>query len=306
MKFMVIDIGSNTVKYDVYAVKAEGYFLVAHRTHPARLIGKIENSVLTETGEELLIRLLKKFKEDAARLSCDGIFCFATAGLRKLSDPAPLLEKIGAMCDISVRILSGEEEAACAFKGMLLTLSDIPPIGMMLDMGGGSTEINFFEGAESVYLHSCPFGASVLKNTFSVGDRLNEHQAAGIAELVDRDFPSDLPHPEIYGKTAVLVGGTGKTAAKLAKKLCSAKMSGAKLALADFYKIFSLMSHPTPEEYATAKEIAPDRYNLMASGLCGYAHIFEKMNTEMLYIAPGGVREGYLATVLCKDMKFYL
>lgn len=306
MKFMVIDIGSNTVKYDVYTVKAEGCFLVAHCTYPAQLIGKIENGALTEGGEELLIGLLKKFNEDALRLSCDDIFCFATAGLRKVSDPAPLLKKLGTTCGIAVRVLSGEEEAAYSFKGMLLTLSDVPSSGMMLDMGGGSTEINFFKGTESVYLHSCPFGASILKRTFSIGDKLNTHQAQEIASLIDRFFPQDLPHPDIYGKTAVLVGGTGKTAAKLAKKLCSAKMSGAKLALADFYKIFALMSDPTPEEYAAAKEIAPDRYRLMASGLCGYTRIFEKMNTEILYIAPGGVREGYLATVLCKDMKFYL
>lgn len=305
MRYMIIDIGSNTVKYDIYKVKKNTFSLVSHNSYPARLITRIENGTISEEGKALLTDLLQCYKKEGEALNCTQISAFATASFRKISEPAVILEALQKSTGIKVRLLSGEEESALSFKGMFIRQPALPSSGLMLDMGGGSTEINLFEQRLSRYLHSCPFGAGVIKSAFSIGDSLTDANEQQVRAMVDDLLPIESTMYPALSKQALLIGGTVRACRKLGKVLCGIPCIDGKMTIEEFHRIYEILKDPAPENDLKIKEICPDRYQLMASGLCALIRIFERMGTEQLYICSGGIREGYLSEMLGKDDLIY-
>lgn len=290
---MVIDIGSNTVKYDVFSLSANSPEKIAHRSNAVRLIGYVEKGKLSKEGLDILCRTLTDYAQDAVRLDCSNIFAFATAAFRLLAQPSQELESVRERTGISVRLLSGEEEARCSFIGMQMTCENLPDRGMMLDMGGGSTEINIFDGKQSLYLSSCPFGALSVKKALNVGTVLSAHQKKEISEYVKDRVPREILRFEPYGKVAVLVGGTAKACATLAKTFFQNDRNT--FGTAFFENFLKLFENSRKEEIDRVKKLLPDRYELMASGLCAFLEIFTIMHTEKIVVCSGGIREGYLS-----------
>ena len=94
MRCMVIDIGSNTVKYDVFSVEGSEFTTDTHASVPLRFISYIKEGVLEKTGFELLCETLLRYKKEAEEEYCDVIAAFATASLRKIADPQPVIDRL--------------------------------------------------------------------------------------------------------------------------------------------------------------------------------------------------------------------
>ena len=176
---------------------------------------------------------------------------------------------------------------------MLLTCPFLPRRGVMLDMGGGSTEFNFFEDKESLFLHSCPFGALSLKNRFAPGKGLTAQENQALFSFVQGLMPDSSAYKE-HGKTAVLVGGTAKACGKLTTALLGVPKGEnvfLRTAFTDLYRIFR---NPTEKQWQEAKRLCPDRYQLLSTGTAAFECIFETLSTEQIVICSGGIREGFL------------
>ena len=293
MNYMIIDIGSNTVKYDVFFVKAGKIKNIAHNTRPVKLLKRIENGVLTREGFDLLCETLTFFSQEAKKERCDAVCVFATAAVRRLRDGQKTLDEVFARTGVRVRLLSGEEEAACSFAGMLLTLKRAPGRGVMLDMGGGSTELNFFENGVSLWLHSCPFGVVSAKMELDLGITMSEEEKERTKAYVRSFLPEkSLTFPKC-AENAVMIGGTAKAVSRLAKIFMNVK-NPERLSLGEFIALRDLLCRAGKEEQKTVKEVCPDRYDLMSAGLTAYSAIFETLKTKKIYICRGGIREGYL------------
>ena len=293
MRCMVIDIGSNTVKYDVFSVEGSEFTTDSHASVPLRFISYIKDGVLKKNGLELLCETLLRYKKEAEEKCCDVIATFATASLRKISEPQPVIDRLKERTGLSIRLLTGEEEAACSFTGMLLTCPWLPRQGVMLDMGGGSTEFNFFENKESLFLHSCPFGALSLKNRFALDKGLTAQEDQALFSYVQRLIPNSSAYRE-HGKTTVLVGGTAKACGKLSSALLGIPKEEDVLPRTAFPDLYRIFRNPTEKQWQEAKRLCPDRYQLLSAGTAAFECIFEALSTEQIVICSGGIREGFL------------
>ncbi len=295
---MVIDIGSNTVKYDIFSLKKEKIKENAHRSSAIKLIGYIKDGRLSDEGCNQLCQTLNTFLKDAEEKKCDSILAFATASLRRLEDPLPILTLIKERTGLSVKLLSGEEESMCSFLGMLLSCPDLPVKGMMLDMGGGSTEINIFNQKQSIFRYSCPFGALSLKNTLKVGCTADKHTAQKIFEAADELLPDELASYEEEGRCAVIVGGTAKACIKLTEILFPEEtVKNHCISRTLFEKLRSFFENASQSEIDKISKLIPERYDLMAAGLNGFEAIFKRMKTEKIIVSRGGIRQGYLSFI---------
>mgnify|MGYP003298050288 CR=1 FL=1 len=296
MRYLIIDIGSNTVKYDLFVCK-KGRLpaKIGHKSRALRLINYITDGKLSSEGLSLLCDTLKQYEKDGKKEKA-LVFPFATASFRRISDPYETIDEIKKQTGLTVRLLSGSEEAECSFQGMLSTMKDLPRCGYMIDMGGGSTELTLFEDRAAGYLYSCPFGALSVKNAAGADDAIKKEQRRAASEFVAGLLPSKLSDFGEGGKTAVLVGGTGKALRTLAKELLSLK-NAEHMTREDFSALLDLITDPSDALFEKMKELLPQRYQLMGAGLAAFDAIFEKAGTEEIYVCPGGVREGYLAMV---------
>lgn len=299
MRYLIIDIGSNTVKYDLFEVRKGTVHTLGIKSRAVRIINYIVDGCLTPEGYERLCKTLLEYKEDAQNADAT-LSCFATASFRRLSDPASTIAELKKRTDIEVRLLSGDEEGAYSFRGMLATLHPLPQQGFMIDMGGGSTELNLFCNKQSLFLYSCPFGALSTKNSVGVDDRMSVSQCMDVKNYVTPLLPPALSTFAEGGKHAVLVGGTGKACQTLARELLGLKQAD-KLTRAQFSSLLALVCDPTTEIFEKMKLLIPQRYQLMGAGIAAFDAIFDASGCEEVFICSGGIRDGYLDELLQKE-----
>jgi superfamily I DNA and/or RNA helicase len=155
----------------------------------------------------------------------DVVYCVATAAYRTASNRDEIVDAIQKATKINVNILSKQEEAEATFwaytfsttnKDNFLKAQNV----IMIDQGGGSTEITIFQNQKLVKSHSLEIGTTVLKNIFfqnnslSIEDALIEtdkQSTSKIKELLST-FDSNLSS-DIYCVcvgTAITEATTGK------------------------------------------------------------------------------------------------
>lgn len=101
----------------------------------------------------------------------DVIYCVATAAYRTASNRDDIIKTIKSQVGINVRILSKQEEAEATLWAYTFSTKDKERFIkakniIMIDQGGGSTEISIFENQHLVKSHSFEIGTTVLKNMF--------------------------------------------------------------------------------------------------------------------------------------------
>src|SRR3954466_14439157 len=139
-----VDIGSNTTRLLGAEVDDDGVWREL-MTQPAyTLIGKHTDSPgklpkeVISNGAEVVSTQVRLARETGA----DDITIVATAAVRAAPNKEKLLESVLDRTDLTVRVLSGHEEAQLAFVGATKRLG-APAEGtiVVIDVGGGSTEI---------------------------------------------------------------------------------------------------------------------------------------------------------------------
>ncbi|MBR6633653.1 MAG: hypothetical protein IKL05_05055 [Clostridia bacterium] len=299
MKVSVIDIGSNTVKATIFKISNKGKrSVLCHKGFKSKLITYVEERegkrFLNDMGEVELYRAVSELIAFSQANSCENVFAFATASLRNVENSKEIVQKLNEKFSLQVEILTGEEEALCSLRG-LLTDAEAEYIqeGIMIDMGGGSTEIVYFTNGELPKLVSLPFGCLSLYERFVGGDIPDESEAEQIenyvrAELEKCKYISNLSVP------VFLIGGSGRAVSKIinsgtGKK--SLRSDGS-----DFTKI--LEKFKDADYLSKAEEIIPGRALTVCPASIAYRTIVRLVRPTSITVSNSGVREGYLEKIL--------
>ncbi len=115
-----------------------------------------------EIGITKLCRTLQKLKMSLENFEIKNYSAFATASLRNISNTEEVLKEIEKTTGIKPEIIVGEEEARLDFIGAKSGMN--LERGILVDIGGGSTEIVLFNNGEIEKLTSIPIGALNLQN----------------------------------------------------------------------------------------------------------------------------------------------
>ena len=111
----------------------------------------------------------------------DRIIAVATAAVRRAKNQRSFLDEIQATCGIKVKVLSEEEEATLVYRGVINSM-DVPK-GIILEIGGGSTKIIYYNRRNMLNYASLPFGAVTLTDLSKDDGLTPERQADQIEAL---------------------------------------------------------------------------------------------------------------------------
>src|SRR5690606_387486 len=120
-----------------------------------------ERLLLTEEGISLLVKSLKKLLHIAQNDSVTKIEAIATATIRLALNKQEVLERVKEQLHLEIRILSEDEEAYYGYLSVVNSMSIEEAI--TVDIGGGSTELTYFQQRQLIEKISLPFGALSLK-----------------------------------------------------------------------------------------------------------------------------------------------
>ena len=296
MRVMIIDIGSNTVKYDAFDVFFEDFKKIDHRSRVLGFISYIDkNGVPSDEGVGKLCCVLEEYKTCARELLCDKIKVFATASLRRCAEPYGVIEKIYERTGLPVELFSGEREAEMSLLGVLATHPETKN-GVMADMGGGSTELNIYENRKSTYLVSNPFGALSLKNSFvkkkdgELGDFANEDEIRQIySHALETVKKANVP--KISCDFMFIVGGSARAIGSLIRFHTGKRDEFTRT---DMELVLARYKDMTPECFEALKMLTPERERLIIPAIAAFCAIADELGVERIKVAIGGIREGFL------------
>ena len=161
MNHAVIDLGSNTIHLLVFGHENGEVTKVLSEKDVAGLAGYIEDGVLGTDGITKACEIVNKFKKLALEIvGPSDIHLFATASLRNIRNSKEAVDIIEKETSLVPDVLDGEEEGRLGFTGakMSVECSD----GILVDIGGASTELVIFKNGKIKNIASMPIGSLLL------------------------------------------------------------------------------------------------------------------------------------------------
>ncbi len=307
IKYAIVDIGANSVRMNIYDIDTEtgAFSTVSSVRSMLGLAAYAKDGALTSDGAGKLFAVLREFLAQANSIPCDLFSAFATASLRGLSNRAKIVRDIRAGLGIEIEILDGETEAAYDHAAIRYRFPDIPR-GLLIDMGGGSTEFVHFDGDILHAVVSHPIGCVMLMKRFTACTKKDPFPTDAEMDAIRTYVKETISeNPSFIGAcdTAFLIGGTARAAAKLHASLKDRGPIGdgytftADELMAVWQKAYSDMK----KGGRWLRETVSDRLISIIPGLCAYLVIAETLGISRFVISNAGVREGYLTEYIRKN-----
>ncbi|MBE0599030.1 MAG: exopolyphosphatase [Desulfuromonadales bacterium] len=181
-----VDVGTNTVR--LLIGKAPAGRIEPH--HYFRRITRLGGGYREPMGlaPEAAERTWRALEEIAERLQVAGVRqlrAVGTAVLREASNGPDFVRRVVEGTGLPLEIISGEEEALLTARGVLSVLDPLPETALLIDLGGGSTELVLCHRGTILFHRSYPLGVVRLAEALPEAAAQQERIAAVLAEAHD-------------------------------------------------------------------------------------------------------------------------
>jgi exopolyphosphatase/guanosine-5'-triphosphate,3'-diphosphate pyrophosphatase len=287
----IIDLGSNTIRLSIYRFEKEILTPLLSKKSIAGLLGYIESGELSSKGINKACSVLNNFKDIINNFGIESSYVFATASLRNITNRDEVLRIIKENTDFEIDLISGEEEALLDYCGAS-RIVDMES-GLLVDIGGGSTELVSFKDSVVNTAVSIPVGSLnlSLKHVKTVLPKKSDIQK--MKDEIKEEFRKiDLPvfrHNTVCG-----VGGTLRAAKKLYNDKFGLPSDNVVMDADKFSTLLFDYKNERKDIVRRVIQLAPDRIHTVITGIVILNTIVDKCRCNKIIVSSYGVREGYL------------
>lgn len=294
----IIDIGSNSARMVIFERTSRFAFHLIHETKSrVRISEKAyeNNNTLQDEPLKRAYNALEEFLLTIKQYKVRKTLCVATSALRDAPNRQIFVSKIKKELGLDIKIIKGEEEAYLGgvAAANLLHLQS----GLTADIGGGSTELAFYENKKVLQTISLNLGTVRLKELyFDNGDieGAKKHILDEFSKL-----PSTLKHENIVG-----IGGTLRALSKMIMEKESVyfkKLHGFSYNVCDQQSYFDDILK-ADEEKLKKMGVKEERLDVIQPGLLILDLLIKHMEAKQIVTSGVGVREGlFLRDLLRKQ-----
>jgi exopolyphosphatase/guanosine-5'-triphosphate,3'-diphosphate pyrophosphatase len=300
----VIDVGSNSIKYFLGELNADGTLkTITDENDIARLgEGLRETGVISPEAMERNAEAIARFAKNARENGAVIVKCVGTMALRNARNTPDFIQEVRNAADITLEVIPGEEEARLSYLAVLSGLGNMGGENVVVfDTGGGSTEFVYGEGDKINKRFSIDLGAIRITEKHFADDPVAQGSVENaLAEIVD-DFESTY----LSGPVSRLVGIGGTVTSMGAVKFKMQKydpdiIQGSTLTLADVAAQIDDYSAKTLAQRREIIGLQPKRADVILAGACILKAILSRFNAEEITVSDRGLRHG-LAYELLKE-----
>ncbi|MCL4228836.1 MAG: Ppx/GppA family phosphatase [Myxococcales bacterium] len=211
-----IDAGSNAIRMVVAELSTSGLVRVEAERVPVRLGHDVFTRGALDTGTiDAAIEAFVHFREVFDRHGVTVYRAVATSAVRSAENRELLCHRLFHEAGIELEIIDGEEEARLVRKAVVHAFAHGQPPRCVLDLGGGSLEINLRDGEGAPWRgYSLPIGTVRLVETFGLQGAISDAEAGMVRRYAATVVRSVLPPTGELG-TAACCGGNAETLARL-------------------------------------------------------------------------------------------
>lgn len=300
----IIEIGTNSSKLLVADARRDDFRVRLFDRRTTRLgRGLDERGSIGRRELAATMTAVEAFKRTASSRRCERVFVFATFALRTASNASAVRKRLERAAGAPVRVISGKEEARFAYLSAMRRLSRDFPVTVLVDVGGGSTEVVAAKRGRVFLEQSLPLGALQLTERFLHADPIDtgeftvlDRHVNRVCRRVLRSSRLDRMAPRDIG-VAVSGGAIGALSWVIAR---SASPGRASDRLPDRVRISEAVAFldrclALPlRERRRIPGLERDRAEIISAGLAVVVAMTRGLRKRVIHPSLGGVREGVL------------
>ncbi len=292
-----VDLGSNSF-HMVVARAHQGHPSIVDRLREmVRLAsGLDEHGDLDDASQERALNCLRRFGQRLRDMHAHQVRVVGTNTLRRARNADVFLAKAEEALGHPVEVISGMEEARLIYLGVSHHIDSKDGRNMVVDIGGGSTELIVGEGYEPKHLESLYIGCVGLSKEHFGDGKLSQKRFDRARLAARLELTPVAAVFRRYGWTrAIGSSGTVRAAHDVAHGL---KLVDSGISLAALEMIIAELIAARRIEDAKLPGLGADRAPVFAGGVAILAEIMSTLKIEHLQISGGALREGLLYDML--------
>jgi exopolyphosphatase/guanosine-5'-triphosphate,3'-diphosphate pyrophosphatase len=301
-----IDIGTNSLHMVVVKIEATlpSFTIIAREKETVRLGDRnLETGELKPEVMMKAIACLGRFKTLADSLGTNSIVAVATSAVRESPNGKDFLHQVETEVGLSVDLISGPEEARRIYLGVLSGMEFNNKPHIIIDIGGGSTELILGDSEEPRSLTSTKIGAVRLTGELIASDPISETEfkylqayARGMLERSVEEVQGKLK----IGDSPQLIGtsGTIETIATIHAReklgLVPSTLNGYQFSLQDLRTWVNRLRKMTNVERAAIAGMPEKRSEVILSGAVILQEAMTLLGVQSVTVCERSLREGVI------------
>ena len=307
-----IDIGTNSIHMVVVEIHPElpSFEIIDTEKSTVRL-GERDTKTgdLTEAAILRSLDSLQRCVEIAKARNVEHIIAAATSAVREAPNGDAFVERVEDELGLTIDIIAGEEEARRIYLGVLSGIEFAGKPHIIVDIGGGSTELILGDGRKAKSLSSTKVGAVRLSELFVKHDPILKREFAQMKAYVQGmlERPIDELRSHLQsGDSPQLIGTSGtiesllKVATCEAMGVCPTSLHGYELTLSQLKELVTRFSKLTYAERCKVSGMNERRAEIILAGAVVLLEVMEKLQLKSLKTCERSLREGMIVDWMLK------
>ncbi|MEC4812270.1 MAG: Ppx/GppA phosphatase family protein [Scytonema sp. PMC 1069.18] len=301
-----IDLGTNSLHMVVVRIEPTlpAFSIIAREKETVRLGDRdIKTGDLKPEVISRAIAALKRFQEIAKTFDAETTIAVATSAVREAPNGRDFLQRVEEEVGLSVDLISGQEEARRIYLGVVSGMEFNNHPHIIIDIGGGSTELILGDSREERVLTSTKIGAVRLTGELISTDPISNEEfqylqayARGMLERAAEEIQTNLSleeHPRLVGTS-----GTVETlvAIHAREKLgyLPSTLNGYEISLKDLQTWVSRLRKMSNVERAAIASMPEKRSEVILAGAVILQEAMTLLGVEELVVCERSLREGVI------------
>lgn len=299
-----IDVGTNSIHMAVVKIQPSiPAFSIIDREKATVRLGDRDRRTgrLTLEASERAIAALNRCQEIAKSHGAEAVIAVATSAVRESPNGHAFLHQVERETGLIINLISGTEEARRIYLGVLSGMEFNGQPHVMIDIGGGSTELILGDGQEPRSLSSTKVGAVRLTREFVNTDPISNSEfgylQAYVRGMLERSVDEVLSHLHA-GETARMVGtsGTIETLATIHAReklgVVPTPLNGYEFSLKDLRELLNRLRKLNYAERAAVPGMSDRRSEIIVAGALILQEAMSLLGIESITICERALREG--------------
>ncbi len=300
----VIDIGSTAVRMVIAEIGPEQQWRVLDRAGKPVLLGRDVFSTGNVSRDSLIqaLKILADFREIITgwQIEADNIKVIATSALREARNRDTFIDRVYVKTGFSIKVVEGIEENRLTYIAVQHALEDLRPQlarsnSLIIEVGGGSTEIMLLQRSKIVASHSLNIGTVRIEQdvpsaaTSEYRVKMLGERITTMTEILDNEL--EMKRIKFF----IAVGGH----ARLAAGRVGEKISGLYSVVEKdaFINLVDEIQNLSIDECVRQLKIPYDDADGLVTGLLIYKHFFHETSATRLVVPATSIREGILINI---------
>lgn len=301
MRIASIDIGTNTVLLLIADIDEHGNIrVIEHQQRLPRLGKNVDTSGMIQSSAfDRIAWILNEYKNISLQFKADRLIACATSAVRDASNRKEFLSFLEINTEINVEVLSGKDEAYWTYNGVANGIKKSPLPMLILDIGGGSTELSFpqpdgHNGNSALNQYSFQLGAVRLTERFFKHDPPLPEEIES-AKLFIREEVAQVRNPGFHRYQLVGVAGTVTSLACIDQQLPVFDVNNVsgysiqKERVAGWFAKLQTMNHASIKSLSTALE---GRADIFTAGVLILLEVMDLFRIPTIIVSERGLRFG--------------